>query len=598
MSTISSPTSLHILLQGMHSHDLEQIVQGSSLIRSQLEAEASEKVKAIHTSACNISDEVKFVVRILAHQPDLAAVRGGRDDNLPLQIAAQIGNLYLCRMIWKAYPDAVKLPNKKGKLPLHSAARCGHLDVVNFLIQVFPKGAAFQSKKRKLPLHFSVSDGHYQVTKRLLQAHPEGVRAPSAKGKLPLHLAARWGHVDVVKLLLDIYPDGAKFLDWEGSLPLHDASLENQEEVAKMLIAAYPEGLKACNIRGELPLFASIRSNNPKLAFEMLRIFPEGGKLILQGLNETDRVATLHWHGLELCLRAATGMLSSINPRSFGIVSSFEREHLGLAGAPEALREIPHYAYMRDIEPAASQFCTRVMLVEVPNVSADLIEVGNPQDTRPEQSQIGVDTHLPRPAKRIRGESDSVSCLKHTSLVLEDLNQGSDHNVSSRSQKTLKKTELPVSRSVTVFLPMHAAIQIKASYPVLRRVLAQCPDQVFVQDCFGRLPLHLIASQCYGANVLFLEDLLRAYPYACISRDLHNRLPFHTALLHQADSRGIAALMNAHPASAFDFCRTCDEFFHLKPLFLALSSGCSLNVIYSILRGDPSVVLTSREEGL
>jgi ankyrin repeat protein len=599
MTTGTNPTSLHILLQGMHSHDVEQIVQGCNLIRTQLEAEASQDEDIFNPSS-DVSQEVRFVVKILAHHPTFARVRGGRDNNLPLHIAAQMGNLYLCDIIFKAYPEAVKLPNKKGKLPLHSAARNGHADVVSLLIKAYPKGAAFVSKKRKLPLHFSVSDGHVRATQKLLEAYPDGVRSPSAKGKLALHLASRWGHIDVVRLLLDMYPEGARFLDWEGSLPIHDASLENQEDIVTLLMATFPEGLQTCNIRGELPLLAAVRNNNPALAYSMLELYPEAGKLILQSLNETDRVSTLHWNGLELCLRAATGMLSSINPRAFGM------DTIRPSGC-RSFPDIPYYANLRGIDQLAPQFCTRVMLVEVPDQGLARHNISQPGDQKDQPTHGDLKKRSNefahgaecRSAKRGRYDSMpvAVSTVATTCQTMVNLQSfAGDRPLTVKT--TGKPACMPVSKYANVFLPMHAAIHIRASFHVLQRVLTQCSDQVFVQDCFGRLPLHLSSAQCPAANVVFLKQLLRAYPSACLVRDVHHRLPLHLALLQRADPRAVLALIAAYPSSAFQVCRTRDAFFRRKPLVMAMASDCDLNVIFTLLRGDPSAVDDLEEAGV
>ena len=642
----SNTTNLHILLHGMLSHNAENVHIGSSLIQQQLESEASPDVRCIMKDAENISEEVKLIIRILAHDPTLATIPGGPDLSLPLHLAVHMGNLFLCQQIYKFFPDAVKTPNSKGKLALHLAARCGHIDVTDFLLQVYPQASSYASRKRKLPLHFSASDGHLTVTRMLLQAYPAGARKASAKGKIALHQAAKWGRLDVVQLLLQVYPEGARCLDWEGSLPLHDASLENQETVAKVLIAAFPEGLQQCNIRGEVPLFAAVRNNNPSMSYAMLQVYPDGGKLVLQNLNENDRVNYLHWRVLELCLRGATGMLSSADPRSYGIDLPPGNRRTERGGMDAAV-PVPRYVNMQALNSSVlNQFCTQVVLFEVPSqgvpfpVSASS-SAGTNDVAAASSSHSFSSSHAaassstaswnaswafihPELSNNTAGNSmvpssqgsapQEVTEESKDGSEPEDVAQTSSKRSRVDKQDANQKMVVPSSdglcatrmglsryfhdprilqsaRTFTVFLPLHAAIDVGASLPVLRKALENCSDQVYVQDCYGRLPLHLAASLCRQEIVDFIGELVKVYPYGCFARDSRNRLPWHLALQNRAEFKTVKMLMDANVSAAYEVCKTFDNFYNQKPLVVAMCCDCDLDVIYTLLRGDPVSVL-------
>lgn len=570
-------THLHMLLQGMLSNNAGIILEGSRLIQLQLEEEASEEVLRILQNEPDVSEHQKLICRILAHDAKLASIPGGSDKSLPLHLAVRVGNLFLCKEIYKAYPAAVKTPNGKGKLALHHAARFGNVMVTEFLLSAYPQGAAFPSCKQKIPLHFSAAFGHITVSHMLLQANPTGAQKPSNKGKLPLHHAAKWGRLAVVKLLLQVYPDGAKFLDWENSLPLHDASLENQEATSLTLIRAFPQALQQCNIRGEIPLFSAVRNNNAYLSFIMLHIYPDGGKVVLQNLNENDGIAYLHWHIIELCLRGASGNISSADPKRYGInlpYLSFNRKRQGITEEEHSLlatvnASIPPTS-LRYLNSSSLHFnpCfARVVLLDSPNRQ---VTHHSSSDVALDQTSVVNSPARPEPSKRPRISLDTPE--------------------SSPNRTIDGKMSLP-SQVFTTFLPLHAAIHVNSSLPVLKKALENCCDQLGVQDCLGCLPLHLASYMLNNGNNLDIYDeLIKSLPIGCSTRDYRNRLPLHSALLNNADfNKVIKPLINTNSLAAFgEQCRTRDKFSKFRPLVMATYFDCGIDTIYTLLRGNPA----------
>jgi ankyrin repeat protein len=570
----------------MLSNNSEIILEGSRLIQLQLEEEASEEVIRLLQNEPDVSEHQKLICRILAHDAKLASIPGGSDRSLPLHLAVRVGNLSLCKEIYKAYPDAVKTPNSKGKLALHHAARYGNVMVTEFLLAAYPQGASFPSSKQKIPLHFSAAFGHITVSHMLLQANPAGAQKPSNKGKLPLHHAAKWGRVAVVKLLLQVYPDGARFLDWENSLPLHDASLENQEATSLTLIRAFPQALQQCNIRGETPLFSAVRNNNAYLSFIMLQIYPDGGKLVLQNLNENDGIAYLHWHIIELCLRGATGNISSADPIRYGInlpYLAFNKKRQGISEEEHSLlmamnASIPTSSlrYLNSPSLYFNPYFARVVLLDCQQHQSHAEATSNSSfDDALDETSVSISPAKSHTSKRPRMSLDTEDSSPHHTMDRQH-----DHQNLSRP-----------SPLFTTFLPLHAAIHMNSSLPVLKKALENCLDQLGVQDCLGCLPLHLASYMLNNGNNLDIYDeLIKSSPIGCFTRDSRNRLPLHFALLNDADfTKVIKPLINTNSLAAFgEQCRTFDKFNKFKPLVMATYFDCGIDTIYTLLRGDPA----------
>ena len=494
----NAPNSiLHMLLHGILSNNGELVLEVSNRIERQLEEEASQEVLSLLEEE-HVSEHHKLICRILAHDNTLASLPGGADMSLPLHLAVRMGSLSLCKEIYKAYPDAAKTPNNKGKLALHHAARFGNANITEFLLSVYPQGAAFASRKQKIPLHFSAAFGHLTVSQMLLKVHPVGAMQASNKGKLPLHHAAKWGRLAIVQLLLHRHPEGARFLDWEGSLPLHDASLENQEATAITLIKAFPQALQQCNIRGELPLFSAVRNNNPNMTFAMLQIYPEAGKLVLQNLNENDGINYIHWRVIELCLRCTTGYIASVDPTRYGIDPSYtsvsvstNRNRLGFDASSTSTSSHPlidhqqsmlqsvnsmipptslRYVNSLGLNSSINPFFARVMLLEVtpdqqqPIGRQETIDYIVP--TSQQSSIISVQSGLAPVVKRQRIQPRTSAEPDETSYNHDVSLHGSNHH------------RQPAPQVFTTFLPLHAAIHLNSSLPVLRKALENCSDQL------------------------------------------------------------------------------------------------------------------------
>lgn len=415
----------------------------------------------------------RLVTEIVNLFPEMAAQPNPRDGCLPLHAAASLGDINVLRVILNKHPQAVSVPNLKGKIPLHYAVREGRLAIVNLLLNENPQTSFCVTRKLKLPLHYAVSEGYFKISKLLLSYNPEGIRAVTSKGKIPLHFAARWGCRDILECMLKQYPDLAQCLDWHGLLPLHDAARAGQTETGKLLIKAYPDGLKLADMSGEIPLFTAIRYGSKELVTEMVRWYPLGAKDVLQQAVAEDRVREWNWDIIELCLKGAAGII-----KLYGSKPSFEtlQENYQNQGSLQQSSYINIDGH--DVYPGTGVS---------PLLNANMKPVDTPK------RQINV------------------------SVLLKNLGYG--------------RTESELGS----FLSLHVAVECSSSLPILERVLACHSNQASVQNTLGMLPLHIAALQAvdtYGIAVV--KQLLYLNPNGVHVKDSRGRLPLHLALLTRA----------------------------------------------------------------
>jgi len=472
-------------------------------------------------------DVLDAVRKLLRAFPEMAHVPRVKDWVLPLHLAALIGDTHLGSIILSVFPGAAEHRNVKGKTPLHFAAREGHLEMVILLLQINPSVSSIVTDKLKLPLHFAASEGHVDICQYLLAVYPDGASIKSDKGKLPLHLASRFGNIETVSLLSAIYPKGLYLLDWESSPPLHIALREGQEDVATCLIRQCPEALRLKNISGELPLDIALRTSPTHIVYEIIRAWPEGGREVLENVGENENVDEWEWSKIELCLRGAAGL--------FGRIQCHRYKHLNRTGG-------------------APSFEDSTSLIRQP---AEELSISDEKCSDCQHSEL-----LP------------VVCIENDSFPLNC----SPDVTSCKRQKN-------------EYLPLHTILEISSCSSLIKRILEACPDQLKKEDQFKRLPLHLAATHCVEATLGIAESVLRSYPEAVSHRDVFGRLPLHVALCNKAELPLVLILIKENPAFTVEICMTKDKKFSSAfPLFMATEYDCNIDVIFTMLSRDPSVM--------
>jgi len=218
------------------------------------------------------------------------------------------GSDEVIELLIQCWPESVQMATKAdGSLPLHLYAGLGarafvreedsilachggkaSWTVMQSLVQAWPDAVRVPDKRGYLPLHYACSKGkcNLEMIQYLIQCWPESVQCRCTGGALPLHLACKSSSrqsnknlLPVIQTLLEAWPDSVRELDDQGFLPLHYACNNNgaEDDVIQYLVRACPD---ACHIPVKshdiLPLHLVLRSSTTRL-LETIRLLLEAG---------------------------------------------------------------------------------------------------------------------------------------------------------------------------------------------------------------------------------------------------------------------------------------------------------------------------------
>ena len=177
----------------------------------------------------NSYDELAVIIR---KNPSLVNKRN-RLGCTPLYIAAQRGNLQLCKMLIDLGAD-LNQPNKYGHSPLHRAACNGHLNVCKLLVS---KGCIIDSRTNWgfTPLDRAIQKNQPAVAQYLI-SQGASLYAKDNFGNMPFHRVAKHGRSDLIAMFMSAGFDvNARGCD--GMTALHFASEGGFLKTAEVLIS-------------------------------------------------------------------------------------------------------------------------------------------------------------------------------------------------------------------------------------------------------------------------------------------------------------------------------------------------------------------------
>ena len=207
-----------------------------SFIRRILEYRRNKEEFKIHWNKVVIRTPFEIVkeLAIAVHQCFRWSItfKGGKKQWSPLHIAAERGNLQLCKYIVKMTGD--KNPSRKdGLTPLHLAAGKGHFDVCTFIMETL-ENMNPGNKRGKTPFHVAAERGQLSICKLIIKSIDD--KNPSDKyGITPFHIAAELGHFEICQLITDNI-EVKNPTTMEGWTPLHLAALNGRFDVCKLII--------------------------------------------------------------------------------------------------------------------------------------------------------------------------------------------------------------------------------------------------------------------------------------------------------------------------------------------------------------------------
>lgn len=111
------------------------------------------------------------------------------------------------QIIYDLYPDAIRVPNQRGRLPIHEACSLSAPEeVIAFLCDRYPQGASVSDNCGLVPFHYALRVGGRKVSaatlRRLLELYPEAFDKKDSTGRWPVRRALMDGcDKDVLQLL-------------------------------------------------------------------------------------------------------------------------------------------------------------------------------------------------------------------------------------------------------------------------------------------------------------------------------------------------------------------------------------------------------------
>ena len=125
-------------------------------------------------------------------------------------------------------------------------------------------------------------------------------------------------------------------------------------------------------------------------------------------------------------------------------------------------------------------------------------------------------------------------------------------------------------------LPLHRALDGRASTNCLRLLLDAFPGAVKERDMRGRSPL---SAACEHGEYPAIELLLAIWPEAVREHNFVGQLPLHVACCHHAPLKAIQLILSAYPIGSTD----CGGDARKLPLILAVEHDASVDVVSELL---------------
>jgi ankyrin len=218
-------------------------------------------------------DNLPMARLLLEHGADVVQYDGRRRPSYSAIHAARSGEMVQLLLDHHADPEQ-RVSNASGNTPLHCYAKRGNIEAMRAILQngveVDPIAGFFSYT----PLHFAVPHGIDIV--KLLVEYGANVKKRDGSLQTPLHLAARAGMTDVVDMLLEHWPGGTRAKDDCKNRPLHLAALSGWTELVRLLVEIWPAGPRKKNNYGYTPLHFAAQRGNTDVVRLLLEHWPEG----------------------------------------------------------------------------------------------------------------------------------------------------------------------------------------------------------------------------------------------------------------------------------------------------------------------------------
>lgn len=185
------------------------------------------KKTLLHCAVTNNRQEILTYVLTIASSALVSAT--DRDRCTALYTAVAAGVLDLVKLLYKAQPSMIDIPDSDGLTPFLRAAHAAHTHILEYFISQHPT-AVNQITQTKL----SYLCKNIKVARQLVTAKPQLINQVDSAGNTVLHFQT--GDEETVRFLMQTRPNLLYVTNHEHRTPLHAAfSASNQDRVCSIL---------------------------------------------------------------------------------------------------------------------------------------------------------------------------------------------------------------------------------------------------------------------------------------------------------------------------------------------------------------------------
>lgn len=374
-----------------------------------------------------------------------------------------------------SFHDRLPRIDPYSKLTYELNSGCSSYQKVIDLVAEDPRCVSVVDPDGKLPLHVACQgDTDLRIVQFIHQRCEWAIETACYLGYLPLHAAVQGNaSKEIIKFLVEQYPEGLERGDGEGRLPLHLAvSEELSLKAVEILVEKYPEALAKPDDYECLPLhYALMESATPELIRYWAREYPDA-------LSKADNEGRLPLH------------LAVMYDHDIGVIELFIRKCVHSTRIVDSEGRSPlHVAILKRCD-------VQVIRLLISNMHKDAL------------------------AQRDFKGRTPLDCVFSESMTMN-------------AEDMLTVVEMLVNEQPFVVscpcgskceLPLHKALQSKASIEVIQYLIKAYRPAVDVPDKDGKLPIHTAIEQ--GQPEQCLNILLHESPESARMQDNQGRTPF------------------------------------------------------------------------
>jgi len=433
-------------------------------------------------------------------------------------------------------------------------------DDENVIEAIEPESHSDKNTSRAIHI---AADNDSPYIKSILLSCPDSTRflydnpAAPRTGDVAIHLAARKGNMNALHAILGSDKDCVLIKNDAGDSALHCAIKKGHFAAVQAICSRAPDSAKVQGEEGNLPLHDALSDaahfqDSPQIVAVVLAAYPEAA-----GMTSDEGLLPIHY-------AAMSGSAS-------GIRTIFAYRF-------DTLHERENTEGMNALDFALDGWSGACMGKPCEEDEMD-IEGGT-------ESLLSVAwRHNPDHNKKSYNKGQFKECVE---ILL----------MSTLCNRPIL-SPLDESDGIPKFAPLHGAVVATPPTRTWKKLLCiYGPDYGKSLDDLGHTPMHtllLTPKPMETPHIMtFIQDLFDTNPDCLLQRDRGGMIPLHAALAAYRPVEVIELLVKLRGSTLEESIATTgnNPFGGLFPFQLAAVNGCSIDIIYSLLRSQPSCAVT------